>query len=66
MTTVRSFIVTLLHLSVGFLDCGLPGGAIMSCLPFFKIFYLFVFSRAAPAAYGNSQARGLIAVTVAG
>ena len=33
---------------------------------FFFFFCLFAFSRAAPAAYGGSQARGLIGVVAAG
>ena len=33
---------------------------------FFFNFYFFVFSRATPKAYGDSQARGRIRVTAAG
>ena len=36
------------------------------CLVFFFFFCLFAFSRATPAAYGGSQARGLIGAVAAG
>jgi len=33
---------------------------------FFLFIYLFIFSRAAPGAYGGSQARGIIGAVAAG
>ena len=42
--------------------CGCPStnGSLLSFYFYFSIIYLFVFSKAAPTAYGGSQARGLI------
>ena len=33
-----------------------------ACLSYFIFFFFLIFSRAAPTAYGGSQARGLIGV----
>ena len=38
----------------------------ISALFIYFLFFIFVFSRAAPAVYGGSQARGLIRAVAAG
>ena len=65
----------ILHIDAGtgcpikWCDASLPNGTgksmpyLFYCL-FFLFLFCFVFSRAAPAAYGGSQARGLIGAVV--